>query len=241
MPIRGILPLVLGLALHPATKGQFAYDQMSAWNQAAIQQVLQRPDFTFQTRTPPARVRVEIMERLFDHPRLAAAMWRECQFVPTLYAFEKTEQGLTIDDTRGLKGTLTLASRKPGERMYYIEGRVEAGRMGNPFPVGARMVIIYKYWNSPQGFESHIQTWTVLDSALLSFVTRPWRSYIQRRQQEFIAYIMNNMAQGGAFAEVSPMEFRGPLLREGDPVAIRQFEEVFGRRGHGGNRGGQQR
>ena len=233
MRLRGIPSLVISLAFHVAAMAQFPYEQlaqMNPWNQAAVQQVVVKPDFTFQTRTPPTRVRLEVMEQLFDHPRLAAAMWRECQFVPTLYAFEQAEQGLTIDDTRGLKGTLFLALHKPGERVYYIEGRVETGRMGNPFPVGARMVVIYKYWVSAKGYESYLQTWTVLDSAVLSLVTRPWRGYIQRRQQEFIAYIMNNMAQGGAFAQVNPLEFRGPLRREGDGIAMRQFEEVFGHR-----------
>jgi len=233
MRARWVVSLLVGMALASPAMGQFPYAQMTPWHVAAIQRVVQNPDFTFQTRTPPSRVRLEVMEALFDHPRLAAAMWRECQFVPTLYAFEQAEQGLTIDDTRGLKGTLFLAHRQPGQRIYVIEGRVETGRMGNPFPVGARMVVIYRYWVDAKGFESHLQTWTVLDSALLSFVTRPWRAYIQRRQQEFIAYIMNNMAQGGAFAEVSPLEFRGPLRREGDPVAVRQFEEVFGHRGRG--------
>ena len=230
--MRWLHSLIASLALSSAAWGQFPYEQMTPWHVAAIHRVVDRPDFTFQTVTPPTRVRLEVMNRLFDHPRLAAAMWRECQFSPTLYAFELPEGGILIDDCHGLKGTLSLASLKPGERIYVIDGRVETGRMGNPFPVGARMVIIYRYWVSAKGFESHIQTWTVLDSALLSFVTRPWRSYIQRRQQEFIAYIMNNMAQGGAFAEVNPQEFRGPLRKEGDPVAIRQFEEVFGRNGH---------
>jgi hypothetical protein len=214
-------------AFSPVAWGQFPYAQMNPWSVAAVQQVVQRPDFTFQTQTAPVKVRVEVMNRLFDHPRLAAAMWRHCQFSPTLYAFKSDQGVLTIDDAHGLKGTLTLALRKPGVRIYYIEGRVEAGRMGNPFAVGARMVVIYRYWSGPKGFESHLQTWTVLDSSILRLVTRPWRAYIQRRQQEFIAYIMNNMAQGGVFAEVNPQEFRGPLRREGDPIAIREFEEVF--------------
>jgi len=231
MRLRWVVSLGLSMVLQSAAMGQFPYAQMTPWNVAAVQRVVRNPDFTFQTRTPPTRVRLEVMDALFDHPRLAAAMWRECQFVPTLYAFEHTDQGLTIDDTRGLKGTLFLVHRQPGQRIYYIEGRVETGRMGNPFPVGARMVVIYRYWVGARGYESHLQTWTILDSALLSFVTRPWRSYIQHRQEEFIAYIMNNMAQGGAFAEVSPLEFRGPLRREGDPVAIRQFEDVFSHHG----------
>jgi hypothetical protein len=216
------------LALPSVLWGQFPYNQMRPDHVAAIRRIVEKPDFTFQTQTPPVRVRQVIMDRLFDHPRLAAAMWRHCQFSPNLYAFAHPNQDLTIDDARGLRGTLSLAYRKPGIRIYVIDGRVEAGRMGNPFAVGARMVVIYRYWMDAKGYESHLQTWTALDSALLSLVTRPWRAYIQRRQEEFIAYIMNNMAQGGVFAEVNPLEFRGPLRREGDPVAIRNFEEVFG-------------
>jgi len=61
----------------------------------------------------------------------------------------------------------------------------------------------------------------------MSVVARPFRKYIQRRQEEFIAYIMGNMAQGGEFADRHHDEFSGPILREGDPVAMRQFLEVF--------------
>ena len=222
--------LLAGFLASPlALWGQFPYERMQPAHVIAIQRIVQKPDFTFQTQTPPVRVRLAVMDRLFDHPRLAAAMWRHCQFSPNLFAFEEPDQGLVIDDGRGLHGILSLAFRKPGERIYVIDGRVEAGRMGNPFAVGARMVIIYRYWADAKGYESHLQTWTALDSSLLSLVTRPWRAYIQRRQQEFIAYIMNNMAQGGVFAEVNPVEFREPLRREGDAIAIRQFEEVFGR------------
>ena len=231
MDIRWAVGIAASLAFHPVAWGQLAYEQMDPWHVVAIHRVVDHPDFTFQTQTPPVKVRLEVMNQLFDHPRLAAAMWRHCQFSPTLYAFKEPNQGLTIDDAHGLKGRLSLALRKPGLRVYYIEGRVESGRMGNPFAVGARMVVIYRYWLGAQGYQSHLQTWTALDSSFLSVVTRPWRSYIQRRQQEFIAYIMNNMAQGGAFAEVNPQEFRGPLAREGDPVAIRDFEEVFGHPG----------
>jgi hypothetical protein len=167
------------------------------------------------------------MEKLFDHPRLAAAMWRECQFSPRLYAFALPGRGLTIDDANGLRGTLTLAYREPGLRVYLIEGRVEKWRMGNPFAVGAKMVIIYKYWDDAKGYQSRLQTWTTLDSALLGALTRPFRKYIQRRQEEFMAYIMGNMAQGGEFAEGHYDDFLGPIQREGDPVAIKQFLEIF--------------
>ena len=69
-----------------------------------------------------------------------------------------------------------------------------------------------------------------MDSALLGFLSRPFRKYIQHRQEEFIAYINGNIAQGAEFAESSPGEFREPIRREGDPVAIRQFHEAFGGR-----------
>ena len=226
----GFLPrmLVIGM-LQAWAWGQIPFDRMIPEHRARAQTIFQKADFTFETRTPPARVRLAVMEQLFDHPRLAAAMWRHCLFVPTLFAIELPGERLYIDDTRGLKGTLTLAYRQPGQRVYLIEGRVETGRMNNPFPVGAKMVVIYRYWDGPNGFESHLQTWTTLDSALLAFLSRPWRNYIQRRQQEFIAYINFNIAQGGAFAELHPLDFRAPIRWEGDPVALRQFNEVFGR------------
>ena len=54
----------------------------------AVQTVIRKADFTFETTTQPAQARIETMEKLFDHPRLAAAMWRYCRFSPTFYAFE---------------------------------------------------------------------------------------------------------------------------------------------------------
>jgi hypothetical protein len=219
--------MLLVLLLPQVLRGQVPLDKMNVPNRIMATEILRKPDFTFKTETPPAHVRVSTMEKLFDHPRLAAAMWRECQFVPRLYAFALPARGLVVDDAGGLRGTLTLAYREPGLRVYLIEGRVEKWRMGNPFPVGAKMVVIYKYWEGPMGFQSHLQTWTTLDSALLGTVTRPFRKYIQRRQEEFIAYIMGNMAKGGEFADSSYDDFLGPIRREGDPAAIRQFQEVF--------------
>jgi hypothetical protein len=215
------------LALPGGLRGQVPVEQMSPANRLAASEILRKPDFTFQTNTRPANVRLTTMEQLFDHPRLAAAMWRECQFVPKLYAFALPARGLMIDDGLGLRGTLTLAFREPGMRVYLIDGRVDRWRMGNPFPVGAKMLVIYKYQEGPRGFQSHLQTWTTLDSAVLGVVTRPFRKYIQRRQEEFIAYIMGNMAMGGEFAETTHDDFLGPIQREGDPVAARQFVEVF--------------
>jgi len=222
--------MLLILALPQLLRGQVPLEKMALPSRIMATELLRRPDFTFQTNTEPARVRLVTMERLFDRPRLAAAMWRECQFVPRLYAFALPARGLIVDDANGLRGTMTLAYREPGLRVYLIEGRVERGRMGNPFPVGAKMLVIYKYWEDEKGFRSHLQTWTTLDSAFLGVVTRPFRKYIQRRQEEFMAYIMGNMAKGGEFADSSFEDFLGPIQREGDPVAIRQFQEIF--KGH---------
>jgi hypothetical protein len=219
--------MLLFLFLPQALWGQVPLEKMSLANRLIAGEIVRRPDFTFQTTTQPAHVRLVTMEKLFDHPRLAAAMWRECQFVPKLYAFALPARGLIVDDANGLRGTMTLAYREPGVRVYLIEGRVERGRMGNPFPVGAKMVVIYKYSEGPKGFQSHLQTWTTLDSALLGALTRPFRKFIQRRQEQFMGYIMGNMAKGGEFAESSFDDFLGPIEREGDPVAVRQFHETF--------------
>lgn len=207
--------------------GQVPLEAMNPQHRALAQSILEKPDFSFETRTAPVKVQLATMEKLFDHPRVAAAMWRHCQFVPELYAFELPQDQLTVDDSRGLRGTLSLAYKRVGHRVYLIEGRVEKGRMNNPFPVGANMVVVYRYWEGPKGFESHLQTWTTLDSALLSFVSRPFRSFIRQRQQEFITYINGNIAKGGEFAQIDPLEFRGPLRREGDPIAILQFDKIF--------------
>ena len=219
--------ILLFLAFPQMLRGQVPLDRMALPNRIMAGEIIRRPDFTFQTTTQPARVRMATMEKLFDHPRLAAAMWRDCQFVPKLYAFALPARGLIVDDANGLRGTMTLAYREPGTRVYLIEGRVEKWRMGNPFPVGAKMVVIYKYSETPKGFQSHLQTWTTLDSALLGALTRPFRKYIQRRQEEFMAYIMGNMAKGGEFAEANVDDFLGPIQREGDPVAIKQYQAIF--------------
>lgn len=221
---------ILALALAAALQGQVPWTDLDGLPKALVEGVVKRSDFTFETRTQPKRVRLAAMEKLFDHPRLGAAMWRHCQFVPGFYAFEHPDGSWSIDDTRGLKGTLTLLVTRPGLRVYYVEGRAEQGRLKTPFAVGARMVSVYRYWEGPRGFESHLQTWTALDSALLGMVARPFRGYIRQRQDEFIAYINGNIATFGEFAAVSPQEFLGPIRREGDPVALRDFEKLFGRR-----------
>ncbi len=218
----------MGLLLTVSAWGQVPMDRIPAEHLADVQRVLRKSDFTFQIATQPVRVRLTTMDKLFDRPRLAAAMWRQCQFVPSLYASELPGHHLTVDDAKGLHGTLYLVHRQPGLRIYYIEGRVERGRMGNPMTVGAKMVVAYRYWESDKGFQSHLSTWTALDSALLAVLTKPFRRYVRRRQEEFIAYINRNIAQGGEFAQINPHEFKEPLQREGDVIAIRQFAEAFG-------------
>jgi hypothetical protein len=46
-----------------------------------------------------------------------------------------------------------------------------------------------------------------------------------------MAYIMGNMAKGGEFADSNFEDFLGPIQREGDSVAVRQFLEIFKPRG----------
>lgn len=220
----------LALLATAALQAQIPWNELTGHPKALVEDVVKRADFAFETRTSPKRVRLATMEKLFDHPRLGAAMWRHCQFVPAFYAFVYPDESWSIDDTRGLKGTLTLIVKKPGLRVYLVEGRAEQGRLKTPFAVGARMVSVYRYWEGPRGFESHLQTWTALDSALLGIIVRPFRGYIRQRQDEFIAYINGNIATFGEFAAVDPLEFQGPLRREGDPVALQDFEKLFGKR-----------
>jgi hypothetical protein len=209
---------------------QMPLDQMTLANRIAAEKILHKPDFTFQTATSNTNVSYDTMEKLFDRPRLAAAMWRECQFVPKFYAFVLPNHGLAVDDANGLHGTMKLAYRKPGMRVYLIDGTVERWRMGNPFAVSAKMLVIYKYKADSKGFHGYLQTWTALDSALLGMITKPFRKYIQYRQEEFIAYIMSNIAKGGEFAEKNYDDFLSPIQREGDYIATRHFMEVF--KGH---------
>ena len=202
-------------------------DQLPPVARAEALDIVKRADFMFETQTQPKHVRLVTMEKLFDHPVLGAAMWRYCQFVPAFYAFIHPDGAWSIDDTRGLRGTLRLVYRRPGHRVYLVEGRAERGRLRTPFSVGAKMLTSYRYWEGKNGFESHLQTWTALDSAILGVVARPFRGYIKGRQDEFIAYINGNVATFGEFAELNPREFHGPLERDGDPVALREFEALF--------------
>jgi len=203
-------------------------DQLPPAARAEALDIVKRADFVFETRTQPKHVRLATMEKLFDHPVLGAAMWRHCQFVPGFYAFIHPDGAWSIDDTRGLKGTLRLVYQRPGHRVYLVEGRADKGRLPVvPFSVGAKMLTSYRYWEGKNGFESHLHTWTALDSAVLGVMSRPFRPYIRGRQDEFIAYINGNVATFGEFADMSPRDFHGPLKRDGDPIALRDFEAIF--------------
>jgi hypothetical protein len=223
--MRALLPVLLAATLQAQVPAFL--DQLPPGARAEALDIVQRADFMFETQTQPKHVRLATMEKLFDHPVLGAAMWRYCQFVPAFYAFLHPDGAWSIDDTRGLRGTLRLVYRRPGHRVYLVEGRAEKGRLKTPFAVGAKMLTSYRYWEGKNGFESRLQTWTALDSALLGLVARPFRGYIKKRQDEFIAYINGNVATFGEFAELSPRDFHGPLKRDGDPMALREFETLF--------------
>jgi len=216
---------LVAMALQAQTPSFLAQLKPAAREEAL--DIVKRSDFVFETRTQPKHVRLATMEKLFDHPRLASAMWRHCQFVPGFYAFIHPDGAWSIDDTRGLRGVLQMVYQAPGHRVYLVEGRAEKGRLKTPFAVGARMLTSYRYWEGKNGFESHLQTWTALDSAILGVLSRPFRGYIKGRQDEFIAYINGNVATFGEFSELGPRDFFGPLKRDGDPVALREFEALF--------------
>jgi hypothetical protein len=233
--MRFLIPALLlaSSVFAPAQPAQIPFDQLPPYWRETAKDIVARADFAFETRTQPKQVRLAAMEKLFDHPRLGAAMWRICQFVPAFYAFDESPvpgERWSIDDRRGLKGTLNLVLRRPGLRVYVVEGVAEKGRLKVPFAIGAKMVTVYRYWEGPKGFESHLQTWTALDNALLGFAAKPFRGYIRGRQDEFIAYINGNIATFGEYAMRHPEEFQGPLRLEGDPVALRDFETQFPRK-----------
>lgn len=215
------------LALSLQAQSPAFLDQLSPAARDEAMDIVKRADFIFDTGTEPKHVRLATMEKLFDHPRLSAAMWRHCQFVPAFYAFTHPDGAWSIDDGRGLKGTLRLVYQRPGHRVYLVEGVAEKGRLKTPFSVRAKMLTSYRYWEGKNGFETHLQTWTALDSALLGVVARPFRGYIKHRQDEFIAYINGNVATFGEFAELAPRNFHGPLKRDGDAVALHDFETLF--------------
>ena len=195
---------------------------------AQVNSIVERSDFQFQTTTVPKKVRLTTMETLFSHPRMSAAMWRYCQFQPGFFAFEESPTVFAIDDGRGLTGHLTLLYSAPGHRIYLVRGRAEAGRL-KPFApaVGAQMITSYRYWETANGFETQLETWTALDNRLLGFLAQPFRGYVKGRQDEFIAYINNNIALFGETAEQYPQEFRKKLPDESDLRVWEIFQSLF--------------
>ena len=49
-------------------------DALAPQHRAAVQDILDRLDFTFQIKTQPRKVRLATVEKLYDRPRLCAAM-----------------------------------------------------------------------------------------------------------------------------------------------------------------------
>ena len=206
------------------------FDQMQAGDRVQAQQILAKANFDFVSRTEPKRVHPATMEKLFDHPRMSVAMWRQCQFVPAFFASEVSEREWKIVDPTGLRADLRLVYSKPGWRVYLVDGTADSGRLGMPFSVSARMVASYRYWEDAKGFQSEIRTWTALDSALLGFFARPFHGTIKARQDKFIAYINGNIATFGEAAELAPGDFLERLKQEGDQVSLRDYSALFGGR-----------
>ena len=209
-------------------KKPFPIDLIPAAFRSQVQALVEQSDFQFQTSTVPKKVRVASMEMLFEHPRLSAAMWRHCQFAPSFFAFEEDSKTFFIDDTKGLTGRLTLLYSTPGHRIYWVQGRAEAGRL-KPFApaVSAQMITSYRYWETEKGFETQLNTWTKLDNALLGLLAQPFRKYVQGRQDEFISYINSNIALFGESTELNSIEFRDSDLILADPRIQRDFNSLY--------------
>ena len=193
-----------------------------------VQVLVERSDFQFKTSTIPKKVKLSSMEKLFDHPRMSAAMWRHCQLAPSFFAFEETANAFFIDDAKGLTGRLILLYSIPGHRIYWVQGRVEAGRL-KPFApaVSAQMITSYRYRETEKGFETQLDTWTKLDNVLLGFLAQPFRRYIQGRQDEFIAYINSNIALFGESLELNSSEFQDSKLISSDPRILRDLIKIY--------------
>ena len=227
-----ILSLLMSVASTLPTVAQgkkpFPIDLIPAAFRSQVQALVEQSDFQFQTSTVPKKVKVSSMEMLFDHPRLSAAMWRHCQFTPSFFAFEEAPNTFSINDTKGLTGRLTLLYSVPGHRIYWVQGRAEAGRL-KPFApaVGAQMITSYRYWETEKGFETQLDTWTKLDNALLGFLAQPFRKYVQGRQDEFIGYINSNIALFGESTELNSIEFRDSGFILADPRIQRDFNRLY--------------
>ena len=227
-----ILSLLISVASTLPTVAQekkpFPIDLIPAAFRSQVQALVEQSDFQFQTSTVPKKVKVASMEMLFEHPRLSAAMWRHCQFVPSFFAFEEAPNTFSIHDTKGLTGRLTLLYSAPGHRIYWVQGKAEAGRL-KPFApaVGAQMITSYRYWETEKGFETQLNTWTKLDNVLLGFLAQPFRKYVQGRQDEFIGYINSNIALFGESTELNTAEFQDSKLLSLDPRIQRDLSKIY--------------
>ena len=223
-----LLSLVSTVPVIAQEKKRFPVDLIPIAFRSQVQALVEQSDFQFQTSTVPKKVKAASMEMLFDHPRLSAAMWRHCQFAPSFFAFEEDPNTFSINDTKGLTGRLTLLYFVPGHRIYWVQGRAEAGRL-KPFApaVGAQMITSYRYWETEKGFETQLDTWTKLDNALLGFLAQPFRKYVQGRQDEFIGYINSNIALFGESTELNSIEFRDSGLILADPRIQRDFNRLY--------------
>ena len=225
------IPMIVLAGIGGQLAGQaLPLNQLAPADRAQVEDILGRANFDFTSRTEPKRVRPATMEKLFDHPRMSVAMWRQCQFVPAFFAQEVSNREWKLDDTQGLRAGLRLIYAKPGWRIYLVDGVAAKGRLKTPFAVSARMAVSYRYWEDGKGFHSEIRTWTALDSALLGFMARPFHGYIKSRQDQFIAYINGNIAAFGEAAELAPGDFLDRLKQEGDGGALREYETLFGSR-----------
>lgn len=225
MRLLAALCLVLPLAAQ-----DLPFERFPEAYRAQAREIVRRAHFDFQTRTAPKRVRVATMDKIFDHPRLGLGLWRHCAFVPPFQGFVEGSDTWSLDDGRGLKGTLHLLYKAPGHRIYLVEGEVAKGRLKNPFEVRAAMLTSYRYWEENGLFVSHLRTWTLLDSRVLGFFAGPFKGFIRHRQDEFISYINGNIATMGEFSDRHPEDFRAGLRQDGDPIAQAEFEQTFGKR-----------
>ena len=209
-------------------KKPFPIDLIPAAFRSQVQALVEQSDFQFQTSTVPNKVRAASMEMLFNHPRLSAAMWRHCRFAPSFFVFEETPSTFSINDTKGLTGRLTLLYSAPGHRIYWVQGKAEAGRL-KPFApaVGAQMITSYRYWETEKGFETQLDTWTKLDNALLGFLAQPFRKYVQGRQDEFIAYINSNIAHFGESIDLNTTEFQDSEILSSDTRTRKDFRRLY--------------
>ena len=223
-----LLSLMTTVTLAAQGKKSFPIHLIQPSYRSQVEGLVERSDFQFQTSTAPKKVRLSTMEILFDHPRMSSAMWRHCQFAPSFFAFEDTFNTFFIDDAKGLTGRLILLYSVPGHRIYWVQGKAEAGRL-KPFApaVSAQMITSYRYWETDKGFETQLDTWTKLDNELLGLLVQPFRKYVKGRQDEFIAYINGNIALFGETIDINLVEFGNSLSVSSDKTASKDYEYLF--------------